>query len=111
MKFKATEAQVKQICINAIAASLPMGMGHLHYNPAMEVKPEQITVGTTGMVNLDYVGGRMVKLVVQRESASRDEWKIIAHREKPTVDYQSWAHKYPTWRALVKSVPEVEILE
>ena len=105
MKFKATDEQVKQIFCNAINASIPVGMGFLHFKPE-DVKPEEIemyTIGEDLRFDADYFQGRMVKLSIS-QTDNEGEWKITKPIDEPTQDYQSWATKYPTKEALVNSV-------
>jgi hypothetical protein len=96
VKFKATKEQVKQIAANAINASLPMGMGFLHYQSGNNFTVDDIE---DGELYFDYVQGRMVKLSIH--DLGEDEYEIA---DNPTSDYQSWCRTYPTTEALVKSV-------
>lgn len=105
MKFTATVDQVKQIAANAVTASFPVGMGHLHFTPG-ECIAEDIKVRPDG-IHLDYVEGRMVKLSISmRESGT---WQVPDF--EPRVDYQSWVAKYPSYKDLVLSVPGVVITD
>jgi len=98
MEFKATEEQVKQIAVNAVTASAPMGMGFLHHQPDQEFKPDDFKIDKFGL-SLDYVQGRMVKLSIGK--TENGNWQI--HGE-PRSDYQSWIQKYSTNEELIKSV-------
>lgn len=103
MQFKATKKQVQQIAVNAIEASQPMGLGHLHFKDKEDFKPDMVPVNEEGLT-LDYVGGRMVKLWFKREG---NVWETTGVARS---DYQSWVSKYPTYRDLVLSVPGVEVI-
>lgn len=105
MRFRATEDQVKQVVIRAIMASSPVGMGLIHYNKNLMLKPSDIELLPRGIV-VDYYGGRMVKLTIRRNES---DWEILNYGREPDIEYQSWAVKYPTHRALLESVPGVEI--
>lgn len=71
MKFNATEEQVKQIAANAVNASVPVGMGHIHFRPG-DYAPEDIEVTEFG-VEIDYFHGRMVKLYIK--PCKGDSWE------------------------------------
>lgn len=109
LQFKATNDQVKQIAINAIKASAPMGMGFLSFSPDDEFKLEDINIHedtrNPGMF-LDYVNGRMVKLSIWKRG--EDLWET--RDTPPTHDYQSWCRKYNTYEDLLTSVPGVTIV-
>ncbi len=98
MIFNATPEQVKQIAANAVNASVPTGLGFLHYNPSQLFTTSDFAFDDSGCICLDYVQGRMVKLSILPEGES---WYIP---DNPTIDYQSWASTYPTTKALVNSV-------
>jgi hypothetical protein len=114
VRFKATDDQVRQIAVNAIKASLPMGMGHLHYNPNQEFPASEIRIHegpATGerRCSLDYAGGRMVKLTMVQ--AKDGVWEVRFPHETPDREYQSWVRQYATTEALLQSVPGVEVLK
>lgn len=98
LEFKATDDQVRQIAVNAIHASSPMGMGFVHYVPGDHFRPEEIKLDNLGL-NLDYVQGRMVKLMMWRTGDQL--WEI---RGEIDIEYQSWAGVYPTYEKLIESV-------
>ncbi len=98
MQFKATEEQVKEMAVKATEASVPMGVGHFNFDASTEFKPEDFKISSQGL-DLDYVQGRMVKLIVIK--LGNDKWQL---RGTPRLDYQSWAAKYPTNRELIESV-------
>ena len=103
MNFKATEEQVKQIAVNAVEASIPMGRGYMQFNPAQEFKPEMFEINHLG-IHLDYFQGRMVKLNIWK---SKDgTWRT---GDEVRIDYQSWGTKYPTYKELVESVSGTEV--
>jgi len=108
MKFKATEQQVKEMAVNAVKASAPMGMGFLHYNSTHEFEPEMFEISKFGL-ELDYVHGRMVKLTIK--SLGNGEWQPMGRSGDPTPDYQSWVRAYPKFEDLLKSVGITEVTE
>jgi len=107
MKFVATEDQVRQMAVNAVKASSPMGMGYLHFDADAEFHTDDFPIDNFGL-NLDYIQGRMVKLTLRK--LENNEWETCG-RDTPTPDYQSWVRKYPTYEDLCASVGVTEILE
>ena len=102
MKFTATEEQVKQIFCNAINASVPIGLGLLHYEDK-QYTPSEIQADSDGRFDADYFHGRMVKLgIIPMEEDGK--WEIIRPSYPPNIEYQSWATKYPSLEELVSSV-------
>lgn len=102
IRFQATNEQVTALMANAINASIPMGLGGLHFQPG-DIDPKVFESDVeSGDVYADYYQGRMVKLGFRREG---DDW--ISHIETPRNDYQSWASKYPTMTDLLASVPGI----
>lgn len=108
MIFEATEQQIRQIAANAVNASSPLGMGFLHFK-VKDYKPEEIdlqfdqfgfTLSKSAFVDLDYYQGRMVKLRIRKVENTENRWMVNG---EPRGDYQSWAAKYPSNRALVES--------
>jgi len=100
MTFAATDEQIQKMCVLAVQASSPMGMGFLHYRPGDHFKPEDFPLSDHG-VSLDYVEGRMVKLRMRRlGGAGTHIW------EAPNVissAYESWIVTYPSYEALAKA--------
>jgi hypothetical protein len=98
MRIIATDEQVLQMCVLAVTASSPVGMGVLHYQPNIEFKPEDFAAllkdGSAG-VFLDYVQGRMVKLRMWRRE--KGAWDVP---DTISSAYESWIHTYPTYREL-----------
>lgn len=94
MHVRATDEQLKKMAALAVNASRPMGMGFLHFQNR-EYKPEEFDVSKG--LSLDYHQGRMVKLYVNR-AVNSDIIKLPDNA--PDIEYQSWASKYPTYRAL-----------
>lgn len=103
IRFKATDDQAKEIAAKAINASLPAGMGFLHYNPNSIFTAKDVPT-YKGAIHIDYVQGRMVKLYMEKDKDG--VWGI--HGE-PNSEYQSWVQKYPSYFDLVCSVEGVEI--
>jgi hypothetical protein len=115
MRFLATDDQVKQIAANAVNASIPVGMGFLHFVAGEHFKPEDFKILSQGWVesngeprgiSLDYVQGRMVKLSMREVSPGL--WQT---NDTISADYESWICKYPTVAALLASagVTETEL--
>lgn len=103
--FNATEDQVNQIIANAINASIPFGMGYLHYEerdytPAEIASYRVAATSSTGQLDIDYFFGRMVKLHLQKNDDNTWEMWPDVFRE----DYQSFCRRYPTPDALINSV-------
>ena len=101
MIFKATDEQILQVECNAINSSIPAGMGFLHATSKV-FRSKDISI-KYDQINMDYVQGRMVKLMIKR--VKDNEWECVG--SSPRSDYQSWCHKYPTYEALVSSVVEL----
>lgn len=103
MKFKATDEQLATVMANAVNASLPRGMGLLHYKAEKKYTAKDFLgelKTNTGWVSLDYVGGRCVKL---RLMPSKDGYYEINDDVKPNPEYQSWYMTYPTYKDLFAS--------
>lgn len=105
VKFKATEEQVKQMAVNAIKASIPMGLGHLQYDQDHIIVADMIKTESRGCF-VDYFFGRMVKLNIFKDG--ENEWSI---RNELYPDYQSWCRKYKDGKDLVESVDGVEVIQ
>ena len=114
MQIKANDSQIKQVMINAIKASTPMGLGFLHYNTNEEIKEEDILIVpgkcfTTGKpsraIHIDYYKGRMVKLCMH--SNVENIWLVHG---QPNLEYQSWGTTYKTYADLALSVEGVTII-
>lgn len=103
-QFKATEQKIKQIAVNAIQCSRPVGLGYLQTLSDLVVKPEDIEL-RHGSLELDYVAGRCVKLFVR--NIGDEVWEI---KSEPIWDYQTWVSKYPTNEALVESIVKCDRL-
>lgn len=99
MKFHATNDQLREIAALAFNASIPMGMGFLHYVPGTRRGADFAHINVGGGLNLDYVEGRMVKLNLYRE----EDGSLTTPAQDPRVDYQSWAVRYPTYAALLSA--------
>ena len=102
MQFLATEQQLKQIVFNAIEWSKPpLQYGpYLFWSPELPFKAEDIKLKFQGScLDLDYVCGRCVKLFISK--VAEDCYEI---KDEPTPDRQTWAYKYPSNEALIKSV-------
>ena len=104
IEFKATREQIKQIAANAVNASIPAGMGFIHYEDK-EYSPNDLDhkINDDGSIHLDYFDGRMVKLSIR--SLGDDAYS--ANEGRAYADYQSWSTKYPTYEDLISSVVEL----
>ena len=106
MEFTATEDQVRQIFCNAVNASSPVGMGHLHFE-AKDYEPKDIEI-EDNTIQADYYEGRMVKLSISKVvgllGETQSAWKITRPNYPPNPEYQSWAGRYHTLEELVNSV-------
>lgn len=101
-RFKASLEQFGQIVYNAVMASKPAGLGHLHFRGDGGFTPKQF-MNPEG-IDIDYIQGRMVKLqIVKPKSGWKTEWVVLRPNTEPDIAYQSWASKYPTFDALVAS--------
>ena len=100
MKFEATEQQIKEIAVEAITYSKPLGLGSPQALDELDIKPEDIKLNEYGLA-LDYVKGRCVKLFIRR-GLPEGSWHIddIANPE-----YQTWARRYSN-ETLASSVLE-----
>ena len=100
MRFRATNEQMHQIMAAAANASIPVGLGFLHFGPSQQIKPDDFEVSdATRTAIIDYHGGRMVKFSAIR--VGPDAWEssdTISH------EYQSWAQRYNDYTHLVSSV-------
>lgn len=96
--FTATDEQVREVLANAVNASIPMGLGHLHYDGSYKFSPDDFL--ETNYLSLDYVQGRMVKLHIQDKG---DGVYRIFDSAGPRADYQSWVTRYPTYENLLAS--------
>lgn len=105
LKFKATNTQVLQMAANAANASLPMGMGFIHFKADSVFKLTDFRFSHRGsadtpVVHVDYHEGRMVKLLV--EGKGDGVW--LTHGGDADPEYQSWSGTYPSFQSLVESV-------
>lgn len=103
MKFKATPEQIKQIFVNAINASKPVGMGFLSFKSREYTTADLEGLDTDQTMDADYIDGRMVKLCIFPKGGNT--WETI---DQASPDYQSWANTY-TPQSLVESVGAVVV--
>jgi hypothetical protein len=101
-----TEEEALKIAACAVNASIPMGLGLLHFKPK-SYTPEDMKgcMNSRGGLYIDYFEGRMVKLEIRREPDG--SYSLL--ESVPAVDYQSWASKYPTYSALAFAALEKEL--
>lgn len=93
MIIQATDEQVVEMGKLAILASIPMGMGILHYDRDLKSADIEIAVNTSGLY-IDYYQGRMVKFNGHK---SADGWSFS---DEIRDDYQSWKCRYPSYQSL-----------
>ncbi len=91
------ETLARRIFWLAYEASIPMGLGVLHYTD----KETEDTVWKhaskrDGFVSGDYIFGRMMKIGI-----TWDNEKLNVTPSRLSPDYQSWCARYPTVGALV----------
>ena len=103
--IKGSDEQVKQMFINAINASSPIGMGMLHFEDKNYTVED---IETSDSYNADYFHGRMTKTHFTKVNIN---W-IVGGPNPPHPEYQGWSNKYPTYEELAAtvgaSVEEVE---
>lgn len=95
---QATDAQVLRMARLAILASIPVGLGMLHFNPAL--KESDIVVELEGQegreqLHVDYYQGRMTKFNAWKYAGGG--WQF---RDTVDIEYQSWIKTYPDYQAL-----------
>lgn len=105
MLIKATNEQVRKMMALATEASIPMGMGYLHYNPHQQFEPEIFEMSTTGAF-IDYCGGRMVKFRMRNHGDG-----VWDAPDTISADYESWVCKYPSYLHLARAVGAEEAHE
>ena len=91
IKFTANNDQLKVIASNAVNASVPVGMGYVHFKDRiifpMEIKRP---------MDIDYYEGRMVKLHIHKK---KDDLFI---KNEVDQEYQSWKKTYKTAEHLLR---------
>jgi hypothetical protein len=96
MKLEATDEQVVRMGQLAVMASVPVGMGILHYDASL--KPTDIRLEVRGGDNpglfIDYFQGRMVKFRCWKRDGGFEFPDTISH------EYESWIATYPSYDAL-----------
>lgn len=97
MQIQATDEQAQQMALNAINASVPVGMGFLH----AEAKDYTLEDLDKDNLRFDYFHGRMVKFSLRKETTGL--WNC-SRGDEPHPEYQSWYRNYPTLAALAESV-------
>lgn len=100
--FNATDDQLYNLCKNAFDNSRPMGMGFLHFKPDSEFDKSWCEF-TGKHLSMDYVQGRMVKIMIGKpDDKSGYDYRLYS-QSKPDPEYQSWYHKFPTYQELFKA--------
>lgn len=105
IKFKATEDQVKRMGAMAANAAKPVGLGVMHFQPGENFKPEHFEISQYCGLSLDYVQGRMTKLVIQPVKEESGLW--WSNDFPPRDAYQSWAARYPGTSLITEAGGEV----
>jgi len=99
MKFKATVDQIRELARLAVNASMPVGLGFLQFERKDYSTDDMVFQSQKGDgFHIDYFRGRMVKLHLFYDATS-DLWETP--EQEPDPEYQSWCHKYPTWKSLL----------
>ena len=94
-----TEVQAKQMAVNAVNASVPMGMGFLHFEDREYTIEDVDPYFRGGIAYFDYFHGRMIQLNIRKV-----EGGYSLPDTDVNIEHQSWARKYPTYEALAASV-------
>lgn len=89
-----TETIARQMAATAVNASIPVGMGFLHYNPKTTAKPEDIEVFRDA-ISIDYYEGRMTKFHGRKVTGG---WEFTP--DIPNREYQSWCIYFKTYEEL-----------
>ena len=107
MKAKLNKQQVLAIAVNVINASVPVGMGMLHFQPKAYTEDDvkqlpQYHEDEDGsiLMYMDYVDGRMVKTDLTKGEDGYYHFPDYG----PDPEYQSWCAMYPTYNDLLESV-------
>lgn len=96
MIVEMTKDEIANVMCCAINASIPMGLGRLHYKNKKYTPEDVKFLIDKDFYSLDYFDGRMVKLYIDKVGNNKFN---ISDRTNP--EYQSWAIKYPTVEQLV----------
>lgn len=113
IKIPCTNEQMLQMATNAVMASEPFGMGHIHYDARLasytvkELLREDLN---KGQLAIDYFQGRMVKFYARKDYDS-DTWVINDPNLTPRIEYQSWAKRFQTYQELAESAGFFELPE
>lgn len=105
IKFRATKDQVKRMGAMAANAASPVGLGMIHSKLGGNFKPEDFDIDERLGMSLDYVQGRMIKLVVRPVKDEPEIWQSNAF--PPRSNYQSWAGKYPDTKLITEVGAEI----
>ena len=109
IEFKASGDEIRQLAVNAINASSPVGMGIIDYKDKTYTAANLGALFTVhGHVHIDYFEGRMVKLVIRLVGQA-----LYQMRDDLRADYETWMPTYPTVPDLLKSagITEYRIIE
>lgn len=107
MIITATDEQVRQMMALACNASVPAGVGFIHYNFKHKASgPVMIEFMTKREAYIDYWNGRMVKFYGQK--VAENQWQFS---DKVNIEYQSWANKYPSYQALFDALDQNEVIQ
>jgi hypothetical protein len=103
MTLNLSNKQVTKMAKLAILASVPVGMGFLHYRPDLKEEDMTNVDATDGHIYIDYYQGRMVKFNGERNLDGT--WKFP---DNTSYEYQSWKQVYPSYAELAEKVKDVQ---
>ena len=100
------ETLAKRMFWLAYQASIPIGLGVLHYTEDLTEDDIWQSVSFDGKrvdrPAADYVSGRMMKMWLENKDGEVS-WGPAA---KPDPEYQSWCRRHPTYEALREAAIE-----
>jgi len=108
IRFKATEKQVLEVIANAINASELEGAGG-RAAIMNDVEPEHLRMTRDG-IDIKRYSGRRAEIAIAPCSEA-GTWEIAAGKAEPDPKHQTWADTYPTYRRLLATVPNIEVIE
>ena len=107
IRFKATDEQLRRISLLAINASIPMGVGLLHYqNKHYTMDDIKKSLSFENGVIIDYFEGRMVKLYIV---SLGNGWYSVEN--DIDIMRQSFKRSYADMKALIARVEGIEAFE
>lgn len=100
MVIDCTDEVALQMAALAANASMPAGMGYIHFKSESKWTGKDFEVHHN-TISLDYVEGRMVKFHARKTEDGK--WNF---NDFLSLDYQSWLNHYPDWESLHKAAVE-----